>query len=66
MMYVSACDSRGCPQPPDFHKKWPKTVRKPQKFANVIGPLGLIHIQDFLGVNYCVNFSVHAVAKMGI
>ena len=26
-------------------------------------PLGLIHTCDFLGVNYCVNFSVHAIAK---
>ena len=25
--------------------------------------LGLIHTCDFLGVNYCVNFSVHAIAK---
>ena len=24
---------------------------------------GLIHTCDFLGVNYCVNFSVHAIAN---
>ena len=27
--------------------------------------LGLIPTCDFLGVNYCVNFSVHAIAKNG-
>ena len=27
--------------------------------------LGLIHTYDYLGVNYCVNFSVHAIAKNG-
>ena len=25
---------------------------------------GLIHTCDILGVNYCVNFSVHAIAKI--
>ena len=25
--------------------------------------LGLIHTCDFLGMNYCVNFSVHTIAK---
>ena len=27
--------------------------------------LGLIHTYDFIGVNYCLNFSVKAIAKMG-
>ena len=36
-------------------------------FSESVGTvvLGLIHTCDFLGVNYCVNFSVHAIAKNG-
>ena len=32
---------------------------------SVVGELGLIHTCDLLGVNYCVNFLVHAIGKNG-
>ena len=52
-LHVTQVDAHSPPTSIKSDQKLPSV--KPQKFPNVIGPLGLIHTCDFLGVNYCVN-----------